>query len=264
VDVIALSVLGLAPGVVLLWFYYKKDKLEPEPKWFVIRMFLLGGLAAIPAGLAELPLMRFPMLSMVVVAPVLEETLKFLVVRQTIYRHAEFDEPMDGIVYAAAVALGFASMENVLYLFTASHAPEQFAPVLAQLDPSLMVGATFAIRALLSVPGHALWSTIWGYALGRAKFMEDRRLAARVVGGALVISWVVHGLHNLLASLSLFVGIAGLAALGIVLWWWVTRSIAAALRDSPFHPERIVQAVADEFPGNVELAHNTSPIDPVP
>jgi protease PrsW len=274
VSIAALMALGLAPGLFLLWFYYKKDKLEPEPKWFVFKMFLYGAVAAVPAGIVELPLMAHPFVTIVLVAPVVEETLKFAVVRLTIYRHEEFDEPMDGIVYAAAAALGFASAENAVYLFSASRTPELLSPALAALSPELVVGATFVMRALLSVPGHALWSTIWGYGLGRAKFMSDRRAGRRLVLGALLIAMGLHGLHNLLAVVSPYIGILGLVVLAIVLWRWVNRNIAAALRDSPFQPglaaagEAVLAppgaATAADGSGALNLAQGGPPIDPVP
>ncbi len=91
------------------------------------------------------------------VVPVVEELLKFSMVALFVYRDKEFNEPMDGIVYATATALGFATLENIVYVFD------------LQTISSLFI--TGSIRAILSVPGHALFAVFWGYGLGIAKFM---------------------------------------------------------------------------------------------
>ena len=91
-----------------------------------------------------------------VVAPVVEECGKFLVVYWFVFRRPVFDEPIDGIVYAVTAALGFAALENVVYLFAA------YSETLA-LPLELSV-----LRAVLSVPGHALMSSMWGYSLGQS------------------------------------------------------------------------------------------------
>ena len=117
-DTLTILALGLAPGIFWLWYFYRKDKLEPEPKHLIIKTFFLGMVSAVPAIILETPFKG--LLLTVIAAPVIEEYLKYFVVRRTIYNHAEFDEPMDGIIYAAAAALGFASAENTLYLLTAS------------------------------------------------------------------------------------------------------------------------------------------------
>ena len=135
-----------------MWYFYKKDTLEPEPQSFIIKTFLLGALVGIPVTLIELPFTFSEFILAVFVAPVIEEFAKYFVVRKTIYSNVEFDEPIDGIIYAAAAALGFASLENISYLLSAyyqNHFEE-----------------TYVVRALLSVPGHVLFSSMWGYALG--------------------------------------------------------------------------------------------------
>ncbi len=94
---------------------YRKDCYDPEPLRLVVRVFLLGALAVIPAAVIEFP---FPpgIITSAFVAPVVEEVLKFSVVFYCVYRLPEFDEPVDGIVYAAATGLGFAALENCIYV----------------------------------------------------------------------------------------------------------------------------------------------------
>ncbi len=170
-----LLVLALAPAMFILLYIYRKDRYEPEPLHLVLWVFFLGALSVIPAALVELP---FPegVISSAVVAPVIEETVKFLVVFLAVYRHPEFDEPVDGIVYAAAAGLGFASIENILYV----------------MEGGVAVGI---IRAVASVPGHVVFSCIWGYALGRAKFRPGSERAGIILSG-LFFAMLLHGIFN--------------------------------------------------------------------
>ncbi len=123
--------LAFAPGVFWLWWVYRRDRWEPEPRGLVLRTFFWGMVATVPAVLLELlgayalgsvlpgsNLVVASVFMLAVVGPA-EELCKFLAVRLRVYRHHEFDEPMDGIVYGAAAALGFASLENVGYLLAA-------------------------------------------------------------------------------------------------------------------------------------------------
>ena len=165
---VAITVL---PGLVWLWIFYQTDVYEPEPRSYVLGTFALGALAVVPAFLLERALGRaLPWLDLgrsahlvpvlagcfLVIGPV-EEICKFLVVRTTIYRHPEFDEPLDGIIYAAAAALGFATLENVLYVVDFAHGGRVRWELLA-------------LRSLLALPGHVIFSSTWGYALGRRRF----------------------------------------------------------------------------------------------
>lgn len=231
-------VLGFAPAIFWLYIIYRWDRFEPEPIKLVIRTFVLGMLVSIPAYYLETIFDGFfpsVFLGLVLIAPIVEEFLKFSVVRFGIYNNEEFDEPMDGIVYAAAAALGFASVENPLYLFGAyfsqqgpAASPESTAAVDA-------LGGVFLLRAILSVPGHALWSSMWGYALGRAKFMEGAKVKVVVTCG-LLAAMVLHGLHNLLAGYAASLAPFGLIILAGLLWIVVRRFGDKALEDSPFKP----------------------------
>lgn len=170
-----LLTLAVAPGAFLLWYFWHRDRLEPEPRGLVMRVFFLGMASGLPLALIEAPVPK-PW-DMILAAPLVEELGKFLVVYLFVYRLREFDEPMDGIVYGVAAALGFATLENILYVMDAG------------------VG-TGLLRAVLSVPGHALWGSLWGYALGRAKFTTGPD-GTRWVVGALLLAMLSHGLFNL-------------------------------------------------------------------
>jgi RsiW-degrading membrane proteinase PrsW (M82 family) len=223
IEPLVILALALGPGVFWVWYFYHRDKFEPEPAALIIKIFLIGALITIPVAFIEGFFGLFiasPVIMGVVIAPVVEEYGKFWVVRRFIYRDVEFDEPMDGIVYAASAALGLASFENVLYVFAAYAA-----------SPSLALG-TVAIRAIFSVPGHALFSSVWGYALGRAKFTAAQRRPAIIARG-LALAMMLHGIFNfLLFSADTFAYATAIFILVLIpgLWILLERNIRSALR----------------------------------
>jgi RsiW-degrading membrane proteinase PrsW (M82 family) len=220
---LAIVALALGPGIFWVWYFYHRDRFEPEPAALIIKIFLLGALVTIPAaiieGLAGLFIASTLILA-IIIAPVVEESSKFFIVYRFIYPDTEFDEPMDGIVYAASAALGFASVENVIYVFSAY-----------VISPSLAI-ETIIIRAIFSVPAHALFSSVWGYALGRAKFMAPE-LREGVILRGLILAMVLHGIFNFLliaAEIYAFALIVFILVLIPGLWLLVNRDIASALR----------------------------------
>ncbi|MDD1675013.1 MAG: PrsW family glutamic-type intramembrane protease [Methanomicrobiales archaeon] len=220
-----IAALAFAPGLFWLWYFYRRDVFEPEPAWLIARTFLLGMLITLPVGVVE-GLVSLAGLSdvylVVVAAPVIEELGKFAVVFFTVYHDREFDEPIDGIEYAAAAALGFASLENARYV------------VLAYLSSPLEAIDTFAFRAFFSVPAHALISSVWGYALGRAKFSGPSGSTALIFWG-LAIAIMLHGVFNLLAQLQMWIALLALILLLVPLMWvLLNRNILLALKFSRF------------------------------
>jgi RsiW-degrading membrane proteinase PrsW (M82 family) len=156
---------AVVPSLLLIWYFYRKDRF-PEPQRVVLITFLLGVLTIIPAGIVEglvmiraLPELALPPLlaglSLAGTAGVSEELFKWLVVIFYCSRHPEFDEPMDGIVYGVIASLGFATLENGLYVW--------FAP------PGTAMTVALA-RAFTAVPCHAFLGAIMGYHVGQARF----------------------------------------------------------------------------------------------
>jgi len=206
-----LLLLAIAPSGFLLWYIWRKDTWEPEPLRLVAKVFFLGALSTIPALMLELPFEE-GIFAAAVVAPVVEETVKFLVVVLAVYRNPEFDEPMDGVVYAAAAGLGFATVENIFYV----------------LDGGVAVGI---VRAVASVPGHFLYSCIWGFALGTAKFRPAAERTGIIAAG-LFLAMLLHAAFNF--SLEIF-DAAGLLLILVVIiplgWWMTGRNIRIAHAD---------------------------------
>ncbi|MGO8877883.1 MAG: PrsW family intramembrane metalloprotease, partial [Desulfomonilaceae bacterium] len=188
-----LLVIGLAyaPGIFWLWYFYRKD-IEPEPLRVIRNCFLAGMAVCIPAAILETPAKIGGTVFVISVAcPILEECLKFGACYLIAYRRKEFKEPMDGVVCAVAVALGFASLENVFYLYGVPR--EGLGPLLTLT----------LIRSFFAVPGHALFAIMWGYALGRAKF-TDHATGRRLILTGLGMAIAAHGLYNLMSLVDPF------------------------------------------------------------
>lgn len=230
-DIVAVLSLSLAPGILWLWFFSRRDR-EPEPKRLLFRMFFFGMLAMPAAALLERPLRGHTFLQVVLLAPLIEEGLKLLILRFTIYRHERFRRPVDGIIYAAAVALGFAAAENAFYMVVSYLAPQI---ALGMSDPLFALGLVwklYVFRALLTVPGHAIWSAMGGYALGWSRFVSPSR---RIVLKGFLLSVGLHAVFNYLI-INQPVTAVGMLILVPVMWKMLYARIERALAKS-FPPE---------------------------
>lgn len=242
--IFAILTLAFAPGIFWLWYFYKKDKLEPEPKHLIVKTFFLGMLVAVPVTLLEAPFGSSEFLLAIIGAPIIEEYAKYFVVRRTIYGHIEFDEPVDGIVYAAAAALGFASVENAGYLVEAYRSPQELLKSSAPVSALSGVLRVFFVRALFTVPGHVLFSSMWGYALGWAKFAHSDR-GKTLIRKGLILAFLLHGLFNFLLSIHPATSL-GMVILVLVMWRMLRRRIAKALAGSPHAPDASGDSAAVE------------------
>lgn len=216
-----LLAVAVAPGLFWLWYFRTRDRLRPEPRYLVQRAFLFGGGAAFAAGLLEAGAFRFlgilaaastfaRAIAAATVIAIVEEALKFLVVLQVAYRHAAFDEVLDGIVYAVTASLGFATVENIFYV----------------VEGGLQVGI---LRAVLSVPAHAFFGALMGIAMGLAKFSPSKERLLLFAG----FGWaaIAHALYDavLLTETTLALAVVPIV---LVLWWRaVTHSRRALAMD---------------------------------
>ncbi len=176
------------PALFWLWVVWRRDRFEAEPRRLVFATFLLGGFSTLPAALAESALggdlelaaaglAGLAISAVAVVGPV-EELAKFLVVWRLPYQKRAFNEPLDGLVYAAAAAMGFAAVENLAYV--AAHGV-----------------AVMLLRGPISTLAHLLFALPYGLALGRARV---GRAGAVAVVGALLAAALGHGLFDLFLS----------------------------------------------------------------
>ncbi|AFQ58244.1 intramembrane metalloprotease PrsW [Bacillus subtilis] len=203
---------GIAPGIALLSYFYLKDQYDNEPVHMVLRSFFLGVVLVFPIMFIQYVLEKenvgggsffVSFLS----SGFLEESLKWFILMISVYPHAHFDEHYDGIVYGASVSLGFATLENILYLI--GHGVEHAF-----------------VRALLPVSCHALIGVIMGFYLGKARFSADK---ARVkwLTLSLVVPSLLHGSYDfILTALSNW--IYYMLPFMVFLWWFGLRKAKKA------------------------------------
>ncbi|WP_224270226.1 PrsW family intramembrane metalloprotease [Haloprofundus salinisoli] len=192
-----LTVLSVVPALALAGYVYYSDVTSNEPLSLLVATFLLGVLTANFAALINSAFSEYfqlvPVIGMVffyylVVGPV-EETVKLLAVRLYAYRSERFDAVIDGAVYGAMAGLGFATIENALYI-TQGVEPTQLEFGLELIGVG---GEITAVRALAG-PGHVIYSAFAGYYLGLAKF--NRENSGPIVVKGLLIAAFIHGTYN--------------------------------------------------------------------
>lgn len=161
--------LALVPAAIWLTFFYLQDRAEPEPKGFIMGVFALGALLAGAVGVPVIEnLFRTShwiytdtlskIVGGILVVGFTQEFLKYAAVRYSIYNSSEFDEPTDGVIYATAAGLGYATVLNIQFVVS---------------NGGVDLGAGILRMAVVAL-GQAAFSGITGYFLGRAKFESEQ------------------------------------------------------------------------------------------
>jgi RsiW-degrading membrane proteinase PrsW (M82 family) len=156
--------LGALPALAAMGYFDRLDAKRPEPRSSLRRVAFAGGVAVFPCIVIELGLDKIgphggygaAVYKGFVVAALIEELAKVLCMRWFVWNRPEFDERMDGITYATRAGLGFALVENIGYL--------------AMQKGAAKLALVFLMRALLAVPGHAIYAGIMGYCAARRRF----------------------------------------------------------------------------------------------
>ena len=185
--------LGLAPSIIWLLFYLRKDA-HPEPKRQVIKIFFYGMLAAVPAIFLEKGILEefnnlniapflIVLLNTFIAVALVEEFIKYLVVKGKVLNNQEFDEPVDAMLYMIIAALGFAAFENILILLPLSS--EFLIKEALVISAFRFLGATFL---------HTLCSATVGFFLALSFFETKKRIRHLATG--LIIAVLLHGLYN--------------------------------------------------------------------
>lgn len=182
---------GVLPALVAMWIVDRLDAKRPEPARTRRLVVVFGMLSVIPALIIEVVLSKVvgqqlePQLTYqgasfqaFIVAAAVEEACKIFMVYWVVWRRPEFDERMDGIVYASRAGLGFALVENVMYLLGQQ-----------SLQGQIVV---WVERALLAVPGHAMWTGMIGAMAARRRF--DGKGVGLVGGYLLAVAF--HGAYD--------------------------------------------------------------------
>jgi RsiW-degrading membrane proteinase PrsW (M82 family) len=181
---IEMLIVAVAPSAALLLFIYQKDRYDREPPSLLFKLFIFGCFSVIPAYFIERFLSffigGFVVLQAFIVAGLTEESVKYFIVRKASYKSRFYDEKLDGIIYCVFVSLGFATIENILYLIKANIG-------------FMYTGVT---RAIFAVPAHMLFAITMGYYLSLAKFSNNKATEESFMVKALLVPVVLHGIYD--------------------------------------------------------------------
>lgn len=227
-----LLIIAMLPAITLMFVIYQCDRVEKEPVSLVLKVMGLGMLVIIPVLVCELAgefiLSRFwyetelPYLVLMnfIVVGISEEFWKRFIIRKYIWKKKDFNYRFDAIVYCVASSLGFALLENVLYVLQSGF-------------------GTGVARAVLSVPGHCTFAVFMGFFLGEARFYEVREQTTRAKRHLALSLWIPvlqHGFFDFCLSVQsiwfiliflLFVLVCDIVA--------IIRVIRSEKQDMPFY-----------------------------
>lgn len=201
---------ALAPVVVALGYIYKKDAVQPEPTKWLLKAFWFGVLSTFLSFVFSTPIEEIFGLSInaevyasifesftdaFLLAAIPEELAKFVMLWLLLRKNPHFDEKFDGIVYAVCIGMGFAGLENVMYLFSG-------------LEDGSWIGIGIS-RALTSIPGHFFFAVLMGYYYSLWYWRIDRSPMTKVM--ILAAPILAHGIYDgILFSMRIDEGIAGI------------------------------------------------------
>jgi len=229
-DVLSLLSLALAPGCAIMLYIYLKDKHEREPLMLLVISFLYGGLSTLVTLFISWPVNLLILtreddvidqfFNAFFKVALIEEFSKFIFVRFILYNNKNFNEPFDGIVYAVIVSMGFATIENILYVFEFGY-------------------TTGILRIFTAVPAHAAFAILMGYFLGKAKFTHRKELYFSAI--ALLAPTLFHGSYDYFWFISYVPGIWIGAIVSLVISFILARkAIRLHQQASPFITEPVV------------------------
>jgi len=180
---------GVIPALAWLWFWRREDTAHPEPRHMIALAFLAGMLAVlivIPMQKAVAEYFILGTTALFIVWSGMEEVVKYLVARVTVLRTRAFDEPVDAVIYMVAVALGFAAVENTLFLI---------APLLdSNVTDTILTGNLRFVGATLL---HVLSSAVVGISLA-ISFYKPKRIRRLYVTFGVILAIILHGSFNFL------------------------------------------------------------------
>lgn len=184
---------ALIPPLLLLLIVYRMDRIEQEPGKLLLSLFLRGAAGMVPILILELigdkvadlfswNQLLYLFIAYFLVPGFIEEGVKFRVLVRRVWNEPNFNYTFDAVVYAVFVSLGFAAVENIMYVVTTGF-------------------STAVVRAVFSIPGHAMFGVVMGAGLAKARRLESRgdQAAAQTAGNrAWILAAVLHGFYDFL------------------------------------------------------------------
>lgn len=219
-----LFLLAIAPVVAVIWFIYHKDKYEHEPWRYLVLAYVFGLACAAVVPFITGKIQWLPelysdtqmevFLTAFVVIALVEEFMKFIILRGIFFNRSVFNEPIDGIVYGVMIGMGFATLENLYFV----------------MDGGWKVGI---LRMFTAIPAHAVFGVVMGYYVGKAKYVPHKNLENSLK--AIFVTIFLHGIYNYLLLQDKFPYLGILAILGLLVSFrYVRKMIKEQQEDSPF------------------------------
>ena len=204
------------PSLLIVFFFVSSDKFK-EPNKEIIKVFFYGILITIPAYFLNTYISQIwyatnaseGLISSFLTAAPVEESLKLAVLYFFVYKMKDFNEPIDGIVYGVTVSLGFATLENIYYVYLLAD----------YFDTTSM--ALAIVRSFSAVPAHAVFGVFMGYFFMKYSFIKK----GDNLFFAFIVPFVLHGCYNLFVSSNFYV-----AFLLIVISWIVALRMFSRLK----------------------------------
>ncbi len=186
--------LAAIPPLFLLYQVYKMDKVEKEPVRLIAALLAAGGVTTMIAAALEAALSVLytwtpntyisGFIQYFIVVAIVEEGVKYLALRKFTWNHPAFNYTFDGVVYAVAVSLGFALVENIMYV-------------------GMYGVATAVVRAFTAIVLHGICGIFLGIYYGAAKKYEaagETRAASDLIKKGFIIAVLTHGMYDFCAS----------------------------------------------------------------
>ena len=188
---INLLVLAIYPSIAFILWTYLKDRYDKEPIKLLGKFFILGAFISIIGIICEDFLINinkyngnyYVIYSSFIVAGFTEEGLKAIVLISNLIKEKNFNEKLDGIIYSIFLSLGFATVENIIYLY--------FEDVSNIFRVSI-------IRGIISVPAHMMFAITMGYYISKYKFSNNRIKKREYIILAILIPILLHGIFDFL------------------------------------------------------------------
>ncbi len=211
----------MLPGLIWVTYCYCARHSRSQPFALTAQVFIYGCASTVPAavlqhvlggGFSRTDPVQATAVSFLLIGPT-EEFVKMMAVWIPVYRSLAFREPIDGIVYGATAALGFASIENIIYM--------RF------MGPWVLI-----LRALYATPAHVMFASMWGYSMGVARFQRKRELFTIAKG--FLAAALLHGAYNFLVVVHELAAIISLIPLMVIMALLMRRGIRKVRATYPF------------------------------
>ena len=206
-----LLVLAIAPVATIILWIYLKDKYDKEPVITLSKFFILGILVSALAIYVEELLIKLNTFSKIgymiyisfIVAGLTEEGLKALILIPNLLREKNFNEKLDGIIYSVFLSLGFATVENIIYILFE--------------DPTSVFQVSI-IRAIISIPAHMMFAIIMGYYISKYKFNSSKSKPKTYLIMSIIVPILLHGIFDFILMIPYRWSIIVFIAYIVFLW----------------------------------------------